>query len=168
MIPVRVAAERNSRTVTARRNNRKIEQAMRVGICIFFLSGILASSSLAQQPGRIEEQKDPLIESLQRLRAAYQGTGSTLPGEKKGMKTTARGFRVQIYSGADRNQAYAEQARFKRTFPDLETYISYEEPNYRVKVGDFTSRSEAQEIMRALKKNFTSVFLFSETINVEY
>ena len=137
-------------------------------LSILFLSSILASSGLAQQPGRVEEQKDPLIESLQRLRAAYQGSGTAPAGEKKGIKTTAPGFRVQVYSGADRSKAYAEQARFKRIFPDVETYISYEEPNYRVKVGDFTSRSEAQELMSALRKNFTSVFLFSETINVEY
>jgi len=141
---------------------------MRVILSILFLSSILASSGLAQQPGRVEEQKDPLIESLQRLRAAYQGSGMAQNGGKRGIKTTAPGFRVQVYSGADRSQAYAEQARFKRIFPNIETYISYEEPNYRVKVGDFTSRSEAQELMNALKKNFTSVFLFSETINVEY
>lgn len=135
-----------------------------------WLMCMLSVGAMAQQQGKVEVSKDPLIGLLQKRRVALQDVEAETPqvSEKKGIKTTAPGYRVQIYSGSDRSKAYAEQGKFKRMFADLDTYISYDEPNFRVKVGDFTNRREAQELMNALKKNFSSVFLFPETVNVEY
>src|SRR5690606_5788178 len=86
--------------------------------------------------------------------------------KETGTRTTAMGFRVQIYSGSDRTEAYGEQARFKRLYKGIDTYLSYEEPNYRVKVGDFRSKSEAQALMQGLRKQFNNVFVFTEEIYV--
>lgn len=146
--------------------------------CFFSLFYI---ASFAQDgKGIVEEHKSELIGRLQKQRASL---GSTLPsgefsGEanankpgtpmKTGRKVTARGYRVQVYSGSNRNEAYGAQARFKKIYQDLNTYLSYEQPNYRVKVGDFTSRSQAQALANQLKKNFNAVFIFTETVNVEY
>src|SRR5690606_41728470 len=69
-------------------------------------------------------------------------------------------------SGASRNEAYAEQARFQQLYRDIDTYISYEEPNYRVKVGDFRGRSEATRLMQSLRGQFNNVFIFTEDIFV--
>ncbi|SEN62463.1 Sporulation related domain-containing protein [bacterium A37T11] len=141
---------------------------------IIGLIALFASPVLAQRQGRVEETKDTLITLLQKKRVELKGEQTTSDAslsastttDKKGVKSTAPGYRVQIYSGADRSKAYAEQARFKRMFADLDSYITYDEPNFRVKVGDFTNRREAQELMDALKKSFGSVFLFPETVNV--
>ncbi|GAA4805373.1 hypothetical protein GCM10023231_38210 [Olivibacter ginsenosidimutans] len=129
----------------------------------------------AQQYGVVEEHKSPLIERLQKERMLLgnnlSNTGEvTKPGVplKTGKKVTARGYRVQIYSGSNRTDAYSAQARFKQIYKDLNTYVGYEQPNYRVKVGDFTSRSEAQALANQLKRDFNAVFIFTETITIEY
>src|SRR5690606_11447587 len=95
------------------------------------------------------------------------GPAAKTPVDKKSAtRTKTMGFRVQIYSGANRSEAYAEQARFKTLYKDIDTYISYEEPNYRVKVGDFRSRGDAQNLMQSLRKQFNNVFIFTEEIYI--
>ncbi len=136
---------------------------------ILFL-GFSCMDGFGQQRGTVEVVVDPLISLMQRSRKGTNITAtSTSPppvDKENATRTTTMGFRVQIYSGSDRTEAYAEQARFKRLYKDIDTYLSYEEPNYRVKVGDFRNRSEAQDLMQGLRKQFNNVFVFTEEIYV--
>ncbi|MEC3880636.1 SPOR domain-containing protein [Parapedobacter sp. 10938] len=138
-------------------------------LTILFL-GFSCMDSFAQQRGKVEVVADPLISLMQRSRKGTNitATSPTRPPVDKetATRTTATGFRVQIYSGSNRSEAYAEQARFKQLYKGIDTYLSYEEPNYRVKVGDFRSRSEAQDLMQGLRKQFNNVFVFTEEIYV--
>jgi len=79
-------------------------------------------------------------------------------------RTRKKGFRVQIYLGSNRNDAYATQSRFRGQHADMDSYINYDEPNYRVKVGDFTSRTEANNFMRTLRNQYSNVFVVQEDI----
>jgi hypothetical protein len=60
------------------------------------------------------------------------------------------GFRVQIYSGGDRLKATQIKVDFMRRFPGVRTYMSYIQPQFRVKVGDYRSRAEAAVMYRSL------------------
>ena len=72
---------------------------------------------------------------------------------------------VQFFVGSDRNETYAKQAIFNQMYPDFRTYIVYQEPNYKIKAGDFRTRLEAQKLMRDLRPQFPTLFLVSEKIN---
>lgn len=133
---------------------------------LFFLFSLNANAQ--RENGKVEVIEDPLIFILQQKRIEYATTPEHELAKRPGTKGTALGFRVQIYTGPSRNEAYAVQARFQRMHSDISTYVSYTQPNYRVKVGDFRSRSEAQALMRELRKDFTAVFLFTEQVNVIY
>lgn len=61
---------------------------------------------------------------------------------------SARGYRVQIYNGNDRNKAISVKNDFMRRFPGIPTYLTYVSPHFRVKVGNFRSRAEAEDIYR--------------------
>ncbi len=146
---------------------------VRAAFSLVVFLGFFLSSRAQEGDERVLENKSPLIEALQKERASLARSGGlsrpATEGERSpnGERRSVPGFRVQIYSGPSREEAYAAQARFRRVFKDLGTYVSYEQPNYRVKVGDFTSRSEAQALSSELKKKFNSVFIFSETVNLE-
>lgn len=139
---------------------------------VVLLVGFLGIFSYAQQKkGKLEIEADPLIALMQRNRmgtniSATPTTNKPVVDKKNATRTTTMGFRVQIYAGSNRSEAYAEQARFKQLYKDIDTYVSYDEPNYRVKVGDFRSRSEAQELMQGLRRQFNNVFVFTEEIYV--
>lgn len=145
-----------------------------VSIFVFLLG--LGSLSYAQSIEYLEVRQDSLIQLLQAYRAEENLGPSALispreevsPKAKKdastGTRVKTRGFRVQIYSGNSRSEAYDVQARFKSQFKDYGSYINYEEPNYRVKVGDFTSRSEANRFRSILREYYRNVFVFTEDI----
>ncbi|WP_118193526.1 SPOR domain-containing protein [Albibacterium indicum] len=138
-----------------------------LGLSVVFFS----TCALAQTTqGNLEIIKDPRIDLLQKSRVYFENNPveETPVTKENGTRGTVLGFRVQIYSGASRNEAYAIQARFQKQYEDIATYISYTQPNYRVKVGDFRSRSEAQAFMREVKKNYPMVFLFTEQVYVYY
>lgn len=120
---------------------------------------LIAGTSFAQS-GKVTVVKDPLIDSLIARRIALtKGVSSN------GTPITVYGYRVQVFFGTNRKEAYNEQARFKSLYPEYSTYLSYTQPNYRVKVGDFRSRAEAQKLMTELRSEFPTLFIFSEQIN---
>ncbi|MEO8795767.1 MAG: SPOR domain-containing protein [Daejeonella sp.] len=133
---------------------------MKILQLIVLFAGILFfNTAYAQQAGKVEVNKDPQIDSLiaRRLFLSRQSSGG-------GPNLTDKGFRVQIFSGNDRKTAYAEQSKFKSIFPGVGAYVSYEQPNYKIRVGDFRTRIEAEKFMYKLRNLYQSLFIFSEKI----
>jgi hypothetical protein len=112
----------------------------------------------AQERGKVTVTKDPLIDSLIARRLELNRAGVS------GNSVTLSGFRVQIFSGLDRALVYSEQVKFKTRYPGISSYISYTQPNYKLRVGDFRTRLEAEKLMNELKKYYSSLFIFSEMI----
>jgi len=123
------------------------------------LSFCLTQYAQAQEKGRVIVIKDPQIDSLISKRLALSRV-STI-----GNSLTIKGFRVQIFSGLGREDAYAEQTRFKSLYPNITSYVSYMQPNYRLRVGDFRTKLEAQKFINTLQKQYSSLFIFAERIN---
>lgn len=128
-----------------------------------FLTALLlacASFAFAQTTGKVTVIKDPLIDSIIARRIALNKGVSA-----NGTSILVYGYRVQVFFGADRREAYDQQAKFKDLYPNLNTYLSYTQPNYKVRVGDFRSRAEAQKLLNDLRSVFSTLFIFSEIIN---
>jgi hypothetical protein len=121
--------------------------------------------SFAQTRGKVEVVKDPLIDTLiaRRPMLVKYTPGSTADASAP---YNGYGFRVQIFFGSSRQAAYSAQERFRQDYPDYRTYISYTEPNFKVHVGDFRTRLEAQKLASQLNRVFTSLFIISEKISV--
>ena len=68
------------------------------------------------------------------------------------------GYRVQIYSDNNsrtaKNEARAKERAISQTFPDLATYVSYDSPYWRLRVGDCRTRAEADALAAEIKKAF--------------
>ena len=124
-----------------------------IGSLILFL---FSGGAFAQQRGKVEVIKDPQIDSLIARRAALS---------RSSKNSVAYGFRVQVFSSTDRKKAYAEQAKFKSSYPTIHSYISYAEPYYKLRVGDFRTRLEAEKLISKLKRNYEGLFIFAEPIN---
>jgi len=125
-------------------------------LIILFSAGL----TFAQNQGKVTEVKDALIDSLIARRIVLNKLASS-----NGTPILVSGYRVQVFFGTNRKDAYYEQARFKSIYPELNTYLSYTQPNYRVKVGDFRTRAEAQKLMTELRPVFPTLFIFNELIN---
>ena len=82
-----------------------------------------------------------------------------------GVIVSQMGYRVQIFYGSDRRETFNQQQRFKAEYPKTNTYITYKEPNYYLRIGDFRTRLEAQRMLNELRPLFATLFIFREKIN---
>jgi hypothetical protein len=131
--------------------------------CTFILMVILLCfiyPADAQEPGTVTVIKDPAIDLLIARRIELEREAAGTP------RITVEGYRVQIFSGTDREQTYKEQSKFKALYPSINTYISYTQPNYKVRVGDFRTRMEAEKFMNQVRKTYPTLFIFQERINL--
>jgi hypothetical protein len=94
-------------------------------------------------------------------RVNYAGAGGI-----SGSIHSAKGFRVIIYSGTERAKASATKADFMKRFPGVRVYISYALPQYRVKVGDYGTRQEAQEFYRQLSSLYSPCMVVPDIVEI--
>ncbi len=116
--------------------------------------------SFGQEPGKVGVKADPAIRALLQKRLDMNREAA------KGSFISIDGFRVQIFSGPERSAAYSEQNRFKSMYPLTGCYITYTQPNYKLRVGDFRTRLEAEKFMNALRPVYKSLFIIPDKINL--
>lgn len=77
-----------------------------------------------------------------------------------------KGVRIQIYSGPDRGKANQVKMSFMKNFPGIRAYLMYAAPNFRVRVGDFKSRSDAMALYHQLTDNYKSVMIVPDMVTI--
>jgi hypothetical protein len=134
--------------------------------CFLFLLLMLSSATFAQERGKVQVVAPPLFDTLLAKRAALNNNAGGSGGSGSAATySSSFGYRIQIYSGSNRNAAYNTQAKFNKEFPEMRTYIIYHEPNFKVRAGDFRTRIEAERMKEQLKAWFPIMFIISEKIN---
>lgn len=87
---------------------------------------------------------------------------------QKNVKTM--GYRIRIFSGSGTDafqQANETRAQFLSEFEDINAYISYVAPDYKVYVGDCRTRSEVLKLFEKIKEDFPYAFIVENPINVQ-
>jgi uncharacterized protein Veg len=129
------------------------------------LLSVIGLATLAQTRGTVTVTRDPKIDSLIAKRLALSKKEANITIKPNGAIVSQMGYRVQIYYGSDRRAAFKEQGRFVSLYPTLMTYITYKEPNYYLRAGDFRTRMEAQKLMAELRSSYPTLFIIREKIN---
>ncbi len=78
----------------------------------------------------------------------------------------APGYRVQVYVGNERAAADAAKLQLYQQFPELSAYMSYQQPTYRLKVGDFMRKLDAERYFSKLRTMFTSAQMQPDKVDV--
>lgn len=78
-----------------------------------------------------------------------------------------RGFRYHITFTNNRDEAYAIKTKVLKTLPDLRCYVVYEQPYYKVRVGDFRTKEEAQEQTKRIIAAFPGSFIVNDKIKIK-
>jgi hypothetical protein len=79
----------------------------------------------------------------------------------------AQGYRIQIYSGNNRDEANKARDRSYALFPDITPHFVYNQPTFRVKVGDFIDRLEAQRVYAGLITEFPNAMVVQDRIEIK-
>lgn len=78
-----------------------------------------------------------------------------------------KGYRVQIYSGLDNNEAQRVRSDFLlKQQNKYNTYNTYEQPYYRLRVGDFTQYWHARKLQQDIVKDFPNAMIIQDNINL--
>jgi hypothetical protein len=78
------------------------------------------------------------------------------------------GWRVQIFLGSGRqarDKANGVKAAFMKDFPDVDVYISYDAPYFRVRAGDFRTRQEAFKLKKTVESKYSTIWVVEDKIN---
>ena len=125
-------------------------------ILILFIVLFSATFAFAQSKGSLNLHQDSRIESLiSKQRQLYD------------IDSSFSGYRIHIFMEIG-NEAlqHAEKvkAQFERAFPDIPIYLTYVEPYFRLRVGDFRNRVEAEKCLRRIKPKFKEAFVTADMI----
>lgn len=82
------------------------------------------------------------------------------------LQPTIPGYRVQIYFGVNRPKASEVKLDFVQRYPDMSAYLTYQQPNYKVRVGDFINRFEALRFMKQVEGIFPTVFVVPDEVKL--
>lgn len=77
------------------------------------------------------------------------------------------GYTIQIYSGQKRDEALNVQKKLVEENSGYNANIQYQQPKFRVTVGRYFTRIEAQKDLLALKRLFSSASLVPERIMIK-
>ena len=125
-------------------------------ILILTIFVALAAASFAQSYGSLYVDQDSRIESLiAKQRSLYY------------VDSSFSGYRIHIFMEIGNealDHAKAVKSQFEKAFPDIPIYLTYVEPYFRLRAGNFRNRVEAEKCLRRIKPRFKEAFVTADMI----
>jgi len=123
--------------------------------------------TLVSGEGVIQISSDPKITDLLGLVSPEQSVN-----EADYVKTN--GFRIQVYMSNNSKTASKEMADkgslIKDVFPDLAIYKEYAAPNWKLLIGDFITKEEAnvfkQKMLKSIPKLGKEMYIIPDKVNM--
>ncbi len=115
---------------------------------------IIATCVSAQQAGKVTLHQPSGLESLVEKHIAVNEKMEGIPG-----------FRIQIFTDSGNNskrRALQAKAKFRMSFSDIDAYIVFQAPYYKVEVGNYITRLEAERVLNKLKEIYPGAFIVAE------
>lgn len=124
-------------------------------LCLYLLLSI-ASLASSQNIGSLSVNQDTRIASLiQKQRQIHE------------LDSTFSGYRIHVFMEIGNEaltHAEAVKKQFEEAFPDIPIYLSYSEPYFRLRAGDFRNRVEAEKCLHRIKPQFREAFVTADMV----
>ena len=78
----------------------------------------------------------------------------------------APGFRIQVYVGTVRKEVDDIRLLISQNFPELSPYLSYNLPTYKLKIGDFMRRMDAERYYASVRRLIGSAQLQADKVDI--
>ncbi len=107
---------------------------------------------MSDQPLHINRQLDAIVDTIATRNKAIR---------------FAAGFRIQIYVGNIRKEADEARLYSYQSFPELNPYMVYTQPTYRIRIGDFMTRLDAERYLQQVRQRYESAVVVPEKIDLK-
>ena len=130
-------------------------------ILLLFVS--ISLTSFAQtDSNRVVVHKDPRIDLLMKKQIEINEITT------RNSRRSAQGYRIQVISTNNRNKALEAKTKIYQRFPELKTYLMYQSPFFKLKVGNFLDRQDAENYMQDIIQLFpTGVYVVRDVVEVK-
>jgi hypothetical protein len=124
---------------------------------LLWISEVSAQDSTAS----VVVNKDPRIDMLVNKQIEINEVTT------RNSRRAAPGYRILVISSNNRNKVIEAKTKMYREFPELKTYMMYQSPFFRLKVGNFRERPDAEEYLSRIQRFYpTGVYIVTDTIEV--
>lgn len=121
----------------------------------FVLAGLWTKAS-----DSIIVKKDPRLDILTAKQALINKRTSMLTSSGQ-----YKGFRVQVISTRRREDAFNTKTMLLTNFPEQKTYVMYQSPNFKVRIGNFIKKGDADNFRKELARFFPQgVYIVDDAI----
>lgn len=125
-------------------------------IALLFCTRDGVAQELFATPGNVEVIQDEKIAQLAEQYRKMSANNAEIDG-----------YRVQIFfdSGSNsKNKAASVKVEFESLYPEAKPYLSYKEPYYRVRVGNFRTLIEAVGFQKKISTDYPNSFPVKDKI----
>lgn len=82
-------------------------------------------------------------------------------------KDYVEGYTIQVYTGTSRDDANKAQVKVYSVLGQASPWVDYRQPVYKVKVGKYYTKIEANKLYRQLKKKFPNALLIPQRFRLK-
>lgn len=107
------------------------------------ISILLVSANAQVAPSGVVLHKDSRIDALLKKQSDINKVAAIKTNGGK-----YKGYRVMALNTNDRDLAYRTKAQLLSRFPDYQVYMSYQAPFFKLKIGDFIRRNDAEDLRK--------------------
>lgn len=130
-------------------------------LIVLFSAGALQAQRNLYPPrqGKTSITGDTAVNGLVRKHIDFNEKVRTIPG-----------YRIQIasLSGVNaKNNAFALKDKFKSEYAGVEVYVIFDEPNFKIKVGDFRTRLEAYCFLTHIKEFYPGTVVHDDIYPIQ-
>jgi len=106
---------------------------------------LFSGSALANSGDTIIVHKDPRLDIFTAKQASINKVTARM--SSNGL---FKGYRLQVLNTRSRDDAFKTKAMLLENFPDEKTYVLYQSPYFKVRIGNFVNRNDAENFKKEL------------------
>jgi hypothetical protein len=122
-------------------------------------SVITANKTLdfTKKNGSVTVKQDPRLDQLGKF---------VRTGEDSHMGVKMDGYRIMIFFDQSKDAAEQQKAIFLSRYAPIKAYVDYTAPNYRVRVGNYRTRLEAEALKAEILATFPTAIVVEDKIQL--
>lgn len=83
---------------------------------------------------------------------------SLLEKKREYNRYNSTGYRIQLYNGFEK-QAKSIRNRFENQYPGVYTKLTYEQPDWKIQVGNYKTRLHADRALNRIREKFSGAIV---------
>lgn len=135
-----------------------------ISVLIFSFAAKAQDSTLKSsvENNNVIVHKDPRLDLLIKKQIEINEVTS------RDARRIGKGYRLLVVNTSKRDEAIEAKSKVYTYYPELKSYLIYQSPYFKLKVGNFKDRKEAEDYQNKLKRHFPNgVFIMNDVIELK-